>query len=166
MDPPNSSAFPKGWIWVSNNILCNYILWCLQTSNILWWNRFLDGWAENSGYCLAWVQQGFWRCLSQDPHRQMWTRSSGTVCWMSGQWSGLRTGWTADPRGLFSVAQGLVGGLSLAVPLQVLGPGLFKLFINDLDEGTDVFSASSLTTQSWANTPESCAALQNGLNRL
>ena len=36
--------------------------------------------------------------------------SSGTVGWMSGRWSGLRTGWMAELRGLSSAALSLVGG--------------------------------------------------------
>lgn len=44
------------------------------------------GWGERSGYCQ--LQQGFWHCLSWNPHRQ----NSRSVHWMSG----LRTGWTAD----------------------------------------------------------------------
>lgn len=50
--------------------------------------QLLDGWGESSGYCQ--LQQGFWHCLSWNPHRQ----NSRCVHWVSG----LRTGWTADSR--------------------------------------------------------------------
>ncbi|RMC12613.1 hypothetical protein DUI87_10136 [Hirundo rustica rustica] len=52
--------------------------------------------------------------------------------------------------------------------MTVAGPVLFNLFINDLDEGADASSASSLMTQSWEEwpIPQRRAALQKDLNRL
>ncbi|KAJ7395798.1 hypothetical protein BTVI_151798 [Pitangus sulphuratus] len=48
---------------------------------------------------------------------------------------------------------------------SILGPGLFDLFINDLDEGTEASSASS-KLGGVASTPECCAAIQKNLDRL
>lgn len=43
------------------------------------WKSFLDGWGENSGYCLPCLQQGSSHCLSQHAHRQTLEVQTGWV---------------------------------------------------------------------------------------
>lgn len=72
-----------------------------QPSCFPWWQNYLHGWGQSSGYGLPGLQQVFQHCLSQHPHKQ------AQQVW---QWGGLGTAWPADPRGWQSLPQGPAGG--------------------------------------------------------
>ena len=41
-----------------------------QNDSFLWWCDWLARWEDCSGWCLPRLQQGFWHCLPQHPHRE------------------------------------------------------------------------------------------------
>lgn len=104
-----------------------------QSDWLLWWTNYLDGWGEISGFCLFWLQQGFWHCFSQHPHRQ--TQGVRAGCVDSEDWE--LTEWQI-PEDHSQWHRVQLEACHYCCPLRlntILGPVLFNLSMNDLDEG-------------------------------